>query len=107
MNPKHVQMPKDLMTKEDVAKYFGLVHNKNGYSYVFCEDPMFIEKVETLWMLIHQKRCVPSTRLVSLSFTKKVYGHQRGKNKLSNVCKVDKCRTMATAKKIDINVETC
>jgi hypothetical protein len=52
---------------------------------------MFIEKVETLWMLIHQKHFFPSTRLVSLSFTRGVYGHQREKNELRNVCKVDKC----------------
>lgn len=51
---------------------------------------MFIKKVETPWMFIHWKHCVPSA-LVSLSFTRKVYGHQRGKNELGNVCKVDKC----------------
>ncbi len=34
MSPKHVQMPRDLTIKK-VAKYFGPVHNKNGYSYFF------------------------------------------------------------------------
>ncbi len=68
---------------------------------------MFIKKVETLWMLIHQKHYAPSTRLVSLSFTRKVYGHQREKNELGNVCKVDKCRAVAVAEVVDRNVETC
>lgn len=102
----HVQVPKDLTIKE-VAKYFGLVHNKNGYNYVFCEDLTFIKKVETLWMFIHQKHYVPSARLVSLSFTKKVYGHQREKNELGNACKVDKCRALAAANVVDKDVEKC
>jgi hypothetical protein len=36
-----------------VCRIFGPFVNKNGYSYVHNEDPDFIRKVETLWMIVH------------------------------------------------------
>jgi hypothetical protein len=40
---------------------------------------MLIEKVEKLWMVIHQKHCVPTTWVVSLGFARRVAMHMVGK----------------------------
>ncbi len=56
---------------EEIQKYFGPVHNRNGYNYVFSENPEIIAKVEILWMIIHQKMCVPASRIILLGMAKK------------------------------------
>jgi hypothetical protein len=38
LSPKRLKILKDLIVKE-IHKFFGLVHNKNGYNYIFSEDP--------------------------------------------------------------------
>jgi hypothetical protein len=40
---------------------------------------VLIEKVEKLWMVIHQKSCVLATRVVSLGFAKGVTMQMAGK----------------------------
>jgi hypothetical protein len=45
---------------------------KNGHNYVFSEDHVLIAKIERLWMLVHQRHVVPTTKLVSLGFAKGV-----------------------------------
>jgi hypothetical protein len=57
LSPKHMGVPKDTSLK-DISKFFSPVVNNNGYSYEFTKDPMFIEKVEKLWMVVHQKPCI-------------------------------------------------
>jgi hypothetical protein len=52
LNLKRVKVPRDI-TLEKIRKFFGLVTNKNGYSYEFTKDPIFIKKVERLWMVVH------------------------------------------------------
>jgi hypothetical protein len=64
---------------EDIQKYFGPIHNQNGHNYVFSENPKIIAKVESLWMIIHQKMCVPASRIISLGMAKGacyVLGHK-------------------------------
>jgi hypothetical protein len=69
MNPKHIWIPQDISI-EEVAKCLGLIVSKNCHSYVFNQDPVLIEKIENLWMVIHQKRCVLAIRVVSLGFAR-------------------------------------
>jgi hypothetical protein len=66
MNPKHIKIPQDISA--EVAKYFGCIVNKNGHNYVYSHDLVLIEKVEKLWMVIHQKCFVLATQVVSLGF---------------------------------------
>jgi hypothetical protein len=63
---KGVRVPRDI-TLKDVNKKIGPIVNRNGYSYVHIEDPNFIKKVKTLWMVVHQKPYLPTSRLISLS----------------------------------------
>jgi hypothetical protein len=49
---------------EEIHKYFEPIQNKNGYKNMFSEDPKLIAKVEGLWMVIHKKPYV---------FTSKIY----------------------------------
>ncbi len=65
LNLKRVKVLKDI-TLEKINKFFGPIVNKNGYNYEFIKDLVFIKKVERLWMVVHQKACVPTSRLISL-----------------------------------------
>jgi hypothetical protein len=60
------------MLAKEVVKYFRPIVSKNGHSYIYNQDLVLIEKVEKLWMVIHQKQCVPTTWVVSLGFAKGV-----------------------------------
>jgi hypothetical protein len=64
---------------EEVHKYFGPIHNKNGYSYVFSEDLEVIAKVEALWMVVHQKPFFLVSRIISLGMAKKIVLDFKGK----------------------------
>jgi hypothetical protein len=76
---KCVRVPQDITLKE-VSKFFGPIVNRNGYSYVHIEDPNFIKKVETLWMVVHQKPYLPTSRLISLSMAQGLtFGKIHGK----------------------------
>ncbi len=52
LSPKRIKIPRNIIM-EEIQKYFGPVHNRNGYNYVFSENPEIIAKVEILWMIIH------------------------------------------------------
>lgn len=79
--PKRIRVLRDITTKE-VSKVFGPIQNKNGHSYVFSEDLVLIStKVERLWMLVHQKRVVLATRLISLGFIRGVVMEMKGDKK--------------------------
>jgi hypothetical protein len=54
MSPKQVRVPKNCC-KEKVGKLFGPIVNKNGHHYMECGNLVLIEKIERLWMNIHQK----------------------------------------------------
>jgi hypothetical protein len=69
MNLKRTMILRDLTTKE-VSKKFGPIQNKNGHNYVHNEDLVLITKVERLWMLVHQRACVPTTKMMSLDFVR-------------------------------------
>jgi hypothetical protein len=56
---------------EEIQKYFGLVHNNNGYNHVFNENLEIITKVENLWIVIHQKLKVLVLRIISLGMAKR------------------------------------
>ncbi len=64
LSSKHVKVPRDITLKE-INKFFGPIVNKNGYNYEFTKDPIFIEKVERLCMVVHQKACVLASKLIS------------------------------------------
>lgn len=53
LNPKSVKLPRDSFL-EHISKIFGPIVNKNKYNYEFTKDPLFIEKIKTLWMVIHR-----------------------------------------------------
>jgi len=78
LNLKRVKVPRDI-TLEKIRKFFGLVTNKNGYSYEFTKDPIFIKKVERLWMVVHQKACVPTSRLISFGMAQGLACDKMGK----------------------------
>jgi hypothetical protein len=78
LNPKCIKIPRKIIV-EETHKYFGPMHNKNGYNYVFSEDPKMIAKVEGLWMVIHQKPHVPSSRIISLGMARGIVMELKGK----------------------------
>jgi hypothetical protein len=78
LSPKHVKVPKDIAEK-DIFKLFGPLANKNGYNYVHIDYPKFIEKMESLWMIIHQKPYVPTSRLISMGMAKGLACEKMGK----------------------------
>jgi hypothetical protein len=50
---------------------FGLC-NHNGYRYCHYEDEALISKVETLWMIMHQRTQVPNIRMINKAETCKI-----------------------------------
>lgn len=66
---KQVRLLRD-MTEHEVHEVCGPIVNKNGYGYMFCEDPELIAKVENLWMIVHQKPHLPTSRLISLGMAR-------------------------------------
>ncbi len=54
------------ITLEEVNRIFGPIVNRNGYNYVHNDDPNFIHKVKTLWMIVHQKPYLLTLRLIPL-----------------------------------------
>ncbi len=57
---------------EEIQKYFGLVHNNNGYNHIFNENLEIITKVEDLWIDILQKLRVLVLRIISLGMARRV-----------------------------------
>jgi hypothetical protein len=72
LRPKHIKIPRDLTTK-DVTKVFGLVVNWNGCNYLHYEDIVLITKIETLFMIVHQKACVLATQLISFRWQEALF----------------------------------
>jgi len=56
--------------KKKVVKHFGPIVNKNGHHYMECGNPMLIEKIERLWMTIHQKPHVLAKRVITLGMVR-------------------------------------
>lgn len=54
---------------EDVSRVFRAIINKHGYNYTYLNDPMYIEKIELLWMIIHEKLYLHVLRWISLGMT--------------------------------------
>ncbi len=63
-SPKQFKIPKDVIM-EEIHKFFGPIQNKNGYNYVFNENPKVIAKLEGLCMVVHQKIGVIASRIIS------------------------------------------
>jgi hypothetical protein len=53
--------------------------NNNGYNYEFIKDPLFIEEIETLWMVVHQKSCMLTPQLISLGMARGLASEKIGK----------------------------
>jgi hypothetical protein len=70
-------MPKYYIKKE-IEKLVGLV-NKNGHHYIDCSDPKLIAKVERLWMIVHQKPYVLTSRIIKLGMARRIVCEMNGK----------------------------
>ena len=68
ITPKQIKIGQHL-EEADVETLFGPRHNGNGYRYAACDEE-FVRKVETMWMICHQKTVVPNTRMVNVSEAK-------------------------------------
>ncbi len=71
LSPKRVRIPRDI-TMDYIQKYFGPIHNQNGYNYVLNENPKIIAEIESLCMIIHQKMCVLASRIISLGMARRI-----------------------------------
>ena len=68
ITPKHIKIGVHL-EEADVESLFGPRQNGNGYRYATMDED-FVRKVETMWMICHQKTVVPNTRMVNVSEAK-------------------------------------
>ncbi len=58
---------------EEIQKYFGLVHNNNGYNHIFNENLEIITKVEDLWIIR-----ILVLKIISLDMARKVVMDLKG-----------------------------
>ena len=68
ITPKQIKIGVHL-EEADVESLFGARQNGNGYRHATM-DEAFVRKVETMWMICHQKTVVPNTRMVNVSEAK-------------------------------------
>ena len=68
ITPKQIKIGIHL-EEADVESLFGPRQNGNGYRYATMDED-FVRKVETMWMICHQKTVVPNTRMVNVSEAK-------------------------------------
>ena len=68
ITPKQIKIGHHL-EEADVESLFGPRQNGNGYRYATMDEE-FVRKVETMWMICHQKTVVPNTRMVNVSEAK-------------------------------------
>jgi hypothetical protein len=60
---KRLKIGKEIEENKVVALFGPCSYN--GYRYYHNEDEASIAKVETLWMIMHQKKQVPNTQLIN------------------------------------------
>jgi hypothetical protein len=73
-----MKVPRDI-TLEEVSRIFGPIVNR--YSYVHNKDPDFICKIETLWMIVHQKPYMLASILIPLGMVQRLtFEKVHGKN---------------------------
>jgi hypothetical protein len=65
ITPKRLRIGKEIKENE-VVGLFGLC-SCNGYKYCQNEDKALITKVETLWMIMHQRTKVPNIRMINIA----------------------------------------
>jgi hypothetical protein len=71
ITPKQIKIGIHL-EEADVESLFGPRQNGNGYRYATMDED-FVRKVETMWMICHQKTAVPNTRMVNVSEAKDLH----------------------------------
>ena len=64
ITPKQIKIGQHL-EEADMESFFGLRQNGNGYKYSQCSED-FVRRVETIWMICHQKTIVPKMRMVNV-----------------------------------------
>lgn len=88
INPKHLKQLEDYM-EENLWWYLGPMVNKNGHRYMFLKDEEAVTKLELLWMQIHQKHCMLSSRLISLGIAQGFYCQEKLNFKLNCLAYVE------------------
>jgi len=89
LSPKRVKVPRDIFL-EDISKIFGPIVNKNGYNYEFTKDPLFIEKIKTLWMGDTLKTLSTSIKVDIFRNGERINLREDGEvDELGYVCRVD------------------
>jgi len=66
---KSLKIPRDLQDS-NVEGIFDVAVNKNGYKYMECDDLELKVHIENLWMIIHKKTWLPTSRLISIAMAK-------------------------------------
>jgi hypothetical protein len=73
------------VSEADIESLFGPKVNSNGYRYADNEDTEFVERVEKMWMITHQRTSVPNTRQINVAEAKG-FAYELVKNKETNWC---------------------
>jgi hypothetical protein len=63
ITPKRLKTGKEII-EEEVGVLFG-PYNRNDYKYCLIEDKALIFRVETLWMIMHQRTQAPNARMIN------------------------------------------
>ena len=71
MSPKHLR--ESDVTEEELVRFFGPTVNKNGHRYMFLGDEGLIQRIESMWMICHQKSVVLQSRLITKAMAKGFY----------------------------------
>jgi len=69
---------------EEVEELFKKAISRNCYRYYHIDNKELITKVETLWMMLHQKNQVPCNRMINKAEAKGIIYEWKGK--LVNWC---------------------
>ena len=64
--PKRLKVGRDC-TDEEIEEMFGPIVGKNSYRYNHTSDEELCKQVERMWMILHQKTMVSSSRFINCS----------------------------------------
>lgn len=70
-------------SEEEMVAFYGPMIGKSNYRYTDCSDESVLARTEFLWMVLHQKSMMLSSRQISKGFAQAVFAEMR-KNKKIN-----------------------